>query len=181
MKKASFAIVAALAGTSLVACGDGSDDYVSTPPDGMRADAMEDEGEEQPTIAEIAAGAEDFSILVDLLTATGLVDTFAGNRQFTVFAPTNDAFEALFEVVDPATLTEEQIVGILLYHVSPGERFSGDVLESDRIRMLSKEFAWVDAEALTINDANLILELVDIDASNGVIHAIDAVLLPPSL
>ena len=77
-------------------------------------------------------------------------------------------------------LDKETLTSILLYHVAPGERFSGDVVSADRIRMMSKGFVFVDGTTLVGNNssANLVLDLIDIDASNGVIHVIDAVILP---
>jgi transforming growth factor-beta-induced protein len=144
------------------------------------------------TIVDLAiASAPEFTTLVQAVVKADLVATLDGNRMFTVFAPTNAAFDAaavavlgagntgmdLVNALDVPTLTN-----ILLYHVSPGERFSSDVLSAERIRMMNKSFTFVDDTNLTIvgnnSSANLILSLVDIDASNGVIHGIDFVLLP---
>ena len=71
----------------------------------------------------------------------------------------------LVDILDKATLTQ-----ILLYHVSPGERFSGDVVTADKIRMMNKDFTYVDGLSIVGNgsSANLVLPLIDIDASNGV-------------
>jgi uncharacterized surface protein with fasciclin (FAS1) repeats len=68
----------------------------------------------------------------------------------------------------------------LLYHVAPGERFSSDVTSAERIRMMNKDFTFVDGTTIVGNNssADLVLDLIDIDASNGVIHVIDFVLLP---
>lgn len=136
------------------------------------------DGHEQPSIVEIAIGNPAFSTLVAAVVKADLVDTLNGNRQFTVFAPTNSAFDdlaggegqgiLLVNDLDVATLTS-----ILLYHVAPGERFSEDVVASDRIRTMAKEFVMVD-EVL----AGLVLP--DVDASNGVVHVIDFVLIPPT-
>ena len=141
------------------------------------------------TIVEIASGNPAFSTLVAAVVKADLVDALNGNRNFTVFAPTNAAFDAAAEAVlgegfsgmdlikalDKATLPE-----ILLYHVSPGERFSGDVVTAERIRMMNKDFTYVSGTTIIGNNssANLVLDLIDIDASNGVIHVIDFVLLP---
>ena len=141
------------------------------------------------TLVEIALGNDNFDTLVAAVIKVDLVDTLNGNRMFTVFAPTDAAFDAaavavlgpgktgldLVETLDKATLKS-----ILLYHVSPGERFSDDVLSAKRIRTVSKGFLFVDGLTLVGNNsrANLIPGLVDIDASNGVIHVIDFVLLP---
>ncbi|MGC9452690.1 MAG: fasciclin domain-containing protein [Oceanipulchritudo sp.] len=147
--------------------------------------------EEAPTIVEIALGNENFTTLVQAVSKAGLVDALNGKRQFTVFAPTNDAFDAaaaavlgdgatgpeLVDALDVATLTD-----ILLYHVAPGERFSEDVVGAERVRTMNKSFLFVDAESLSLlgigSEAGLVLDLIDIDASNGVVHVIDFVLLP---
>ncbi len=141
------------------------------------------------TIVEIAVGNGNFNTLVAAVSKAGLVDTLNGNRMFTVFAPTDAAFDSaavallgegstgmdLVNALDVATLTN-----ILLYHVAPGERFSGDVVSAERIRMMNKDFTFVDGTTIVGNgsSANLVLDLIDIDASNGVIHVIDFVLLP---
>jgi uncharacterized surface protein with fasciclin (FAS1) repeats len=141
------------------------------------------------TIVEIALGNPAFSTLVAAVVKADLVETLNGNRMFTVFAPPNAAFDAAAEaVLGPGftgeelvnTLDKETLTEILLYHVSPGERFSGDVLSAERIRMMNKDFTFVEGTTIVGNgsSADLIVSLVDIDASNGVIHAIDFVLLP---
>lgn len=143
------------------------------------------------TIVQIALGNENFATLVAAVVKADLVDVLNGNRMFTVFAPTNDAFDAAAKAVLGAgntgmdlvnALDKETLTGILLYHVAPGERFSGDVVTAERIRMMNKDFTFVDG--ITIvgvgSSANILVAdgLFDIDASNGVIHAIDFVLLP---
>jgi uncharacterized surface protein with fasciclin (FAS1) repeats len=141
------------------------------------------------TIVEIASSNDNFDTLVAAVVKAGLVDTLNGNRMFTVFAPTDAAFDAAAEALigSGATgmdlvnaLDKETLTEILLYHVSPGERFSGDVVTADRIRMMNKDFTYVDGLTIIGNgsSANLVPSLIDIDASNGVIHVIDFVLLP---
>ena len=139
-----------------------------------------------PSIVEIATAVNEdsgeFSTLISALDTAGLVDTLNGNRQFTVFAPIDAAFAELdldkdsIKNVPVDTLTE-----ILLYHVSPGRRFSEDILESERVRMMNKSFTFpsVSEEGAFINDAQLLApQLIDIEARNGVIHVIDSVLMP---
>ena len=140
-----------------------------------------------PTIVETAlavnAASGEFDYLIEAVVKAGLVDALNGNRQFTVFAPTDAAFEDLFAAlgvdgiadIDVATLT-----AVLLYHVAPGERFSADVVASSRIRTVSKGFVVpsVHDGGAYINDARIVA--ADIDVSNGVILVIDAVLLPGS-
>ena len=143
------------------------------------------------TIVDIAAGNPDFSILVDAVIFADLAETLGGNRQFTVFAPTNDAFVALLGnlgiTADDLFQPENKalVQKILLYHVAPGERFAEDVVSSDKVRTMAKEFAMVDVNggAFIGNDKYGYAQIVatDIDAANGVIHVLDAVILPPSL
>ena len=141
------------------------------------------------SIVDIAAGNENFSTLVAAVVKADLVETLDGNRMFTVFAPTNAAFDAAAEaVIGPdATgvdlvnaLDKETLTTILLYHVSPGERFSEDVVSAQRIRMMNKDFTYVQGTTIVGNgsSADLVLDLIDIHARNGVIHVIDFVLLP---
>ncbi|MGD2027638.1 MAG: fasciclin domain-containing protein, partial [Anaerolineales bacterium] len=141
----------------------------------MEEDAM-------PSIAEIAAGNEDFSTLVTALETAGLVETLAGEGSFTVFAPTNDAFAALGSDLDAVLADNELLTSVLLYHVVDGK-----VLSPDAIALAGSDVDTLsgDAIALSLQDDSLYINdamvtAVDIEASNGVIHVIDAVLLPPA-
>ncbi len=132
-----------------------------------------------PTIVEIAAGNPNFTTLVAAVQAAGLVDLLNGNRQFTVFAPTNDAFAKLgLNAGNIGSLPKDQLTAILLYHVAPGERFADSVVNARQIRMMNKQFTQVtvNSSGAFINSSRIIA--TDIDASNGVIHVIDTVLLP---
>jgi uncharacterized surface protein with fasciclin (FAS1) repeats len=135
-----------------------------------------------PSILDIAKSNDDFSILVAALEAADLAETFDRNRQFTVFAPTNDAFVALLDelglTAEELLSNKELLTAVLLYHVSPGRRYATDVLSSDRIRMLNKQFASISVtgDGAFIDGAKIVA--TDIEARNGVIHVIDAVLLP---
>jgi len=129
----------------------------------------------------VNAATGEFSHLIAAVQRAGLVDTLNGNRQFTVFAPTDAAFDALFATLGVSGINDIPVAtlrAVLLHHVAPGQRFSGDVLGSSRIRMLDKSFthpAIADGHP-TIDGATIVA--ADIDVSNGVIHVIDAVLLP---
>ncbi len=144
------------------------------------------EGEEMPSIVEIAASNEDFSTLVAAVEAAGLVDFFASTKPITVFAPTNAAFEAAFEALgiapedllaDTATLTS-----ILLYHVVPGAVTSDVVAGLEEATTLNGAPIAIKADdmGVTLNDGQAKVAAVDIMASNGVIHVIDGVILPPA-
>ena len=138
-----------------------------------------------PTIVETAvavnAATGEFDHLIAAAVRAGLADTLNGNRQFTVFAPTDAAFEDLFDVLGVSGVDAIPVAtlrSVLLYHVAPGERFSDDVLGATRIRTLSKGFLVprVSGGQPYVNDARIVV--ADVDASNGVIHVIDRVLLP---
>lgn len=145
------------------------------------------------SISEIAAYTPDsFSTLTAALVSTDLAKTLNNKGEFTVFAPTNDAFDAAAKALledEEATgldlllaLDKETLAFILQYHVVPGKLLSGDVLADDSFETLTgDDITRVD---LTINggqgsSGNLVLELIDLQASNGVVHVIDGVLLPP--
>ena len=137
----------------------------------------------QPTIAEIAAGNPDFSILVEAAVETGLVGLLSVNGpNVTVFAPTNDAFIAL---LDALGITKQQLFDnrpllttVLLYHLINQEVFAADVLAASEIFPMESEAITVDGDAAQLNGVNIVA--TDIDASNGVIHVIDGVLVPPA-
>ena len=132
-----------------------------------------------PTIVEIAAGNPNFTTLVAAVQAAGLVDLLNGNRQFTVFAPTNDAFAKLgLNAGNIGSLPKDQLTAILLYHVAPGQRFADSVVNARQIRMMNKQFTQVtvNSSGAFVNSSRIVA--TDINASNGVIHVIDTVLLP---
>ena len=122
----------------------------------------------------------EFDHLIAAVVRADLVATLDGNRQFTVFAPTDAAFEDLFDALGVSGVNDipvSTLRAVLLYHVAPGERFAADVVSSSRIRTVSKGFLWPSVNGgVYINDAQVIA--ADIDVSNGVIHVIDQVLIP---
>ena len=132
-------------------------------------------------IVDTAVGAGSFTTLVAAVQAAGLVDVLKGDGPFTVFAPTDEAFEAL-----PAGTVEtllkpenkEQLVNILTYHVLPGKVMSADIAgKSLEVTMVNGVNAKINASyGVKIAGANVVT--ADVEASNGVIHVIDAVILP---
>ncbi|PWN05309.1 fasciclin domain-containing protein [Rhodohalobacter mucosus] len=132
-------------------------------------------------IVSIAAGNDSFSTLVTALQAAGLVETLQGDGPFTVFAPTNEAFEALPEGTLESLLMEEnrdQLIQVLTYHVVPGKVMSGDLsdgMTAETVEGSSVEISIGDY-GVSVDDASVVT--ADIEASNGVIHVIDAVILP---
>lgn len=131
-------------------------------------------------IVETANDAGDFTTLVAAIEAAGLVETLSGEGPFTVFAPTDEAFAALPEgTVEGLLADTEALTAVLTYHVVPGEVMSGDL--SDGMTATTVNGADVtisiDGDTVMINDATV--TEADIEASNGVIHVIDSVILPP--
>lgn len=127
------------------------------------------------------AGQFDTLIAAVLAADPVVLNTLSGNGQHTVFAPTDDAFAALGLTPENigSALSTETLTAVLLYHVSPGRRDAGQVLGSQRIRMVQGGFLLQKDGVLTDNlgrTANIIV--TDVGAANGVIHAIDAVVLP---
>jgi uncharacterized surface protein with fasciclin (FAS1) repeats len=134
-----------------------------------------------PTIVDVAlqanAATGNFDTLIAALGAANpaVLQTLSGNGQFTVFAPTDEAFAALgLDESNVGTLPQDTLTNILLYHVARGSRDAAAVTSSTQIRMLNGQFAAVSGA--TIDGAPIIA--TDIFAANGVIHVVGAVLLP---
>lgn len=132
------------------------------------------------TIVDIAVGsAPEFTALVDAVVARDLAGTLSGPGPFTVFAPTNEAFENLPQFVKDAIAEKpELLTDILLYHVVADDLDSSEVLASQRIKTLQGQNIFPNTQhgAAFVNNSELVA--LDIDASNGTIHVIDEVLLP---
>lgn len=132
-------------------------------------------------IVSIAAGNENFSTLVTALQTAGLVETLQGDGPFTVFAPTNEAFAALPDGTLESLLMEEnrdQLIQVLTYHVVPGKVMSGDLSDgmmAETVQGSSIEISIGDY-GVSVDDASVVT--ADVEATNGVIHIIDAVILP---
>jgi len=132
-------------------------------------------------IVDVAVGNEDFSTLVAALTAAGLVDTLSGEGPFTVFAPTNAAFDALPEGTLDSLLLEENVdalSGILTYHAVAANALSSSLVTGDVETLNGATVAVTVDDGVMVNDSTV--KVADIVTSNGIIHVIDAVLLPPS-
>jgi len=148
--------------------------------DASVADDREPVIEAQSLTATLAAEPR-FSILVAAVQAAGLADTLAGSNEFTVFAPSNKAFEALPAGTVESLLkpeNKEQLKAILLYHVAAGGLKAADVLSKNSIETAQGQSVMIDAAKVKINNSEIVK--TDIVASNGIIHEIDAVLLPLS-
>jgi uncharacterized surface protein with fasciclin (FAS1) repeats len=153
------------------------------------AEEMEEEMEaEEPmeeaapmTIVDVAVADGRFTTLAAALEAAGLVETLQGDGPFTVFAPTDDAFAALPEGTVEALLEDiPTLTDILLYHVAAGELKAADVVELSYATMVNGNEVLINVndEGVFVNDAQVII--TDVMADNGVIHVLDAVILPPA-
>jgi len=156
----------------LASCGDDDGD------DGMTPDP-----EPTQNIVEIAQGDDRFEVLVQALVAAGLDDDLAGAGPFTVFAPTDDAFEALLASADGIDaledISEESLVQILQYHVANGKALSTDLTDGQTVpTLLSGEDLTIGVSGGTVTVGNATVVVADVEATNGVIHAIDEVLVP---
>lgn len=131
-------------------------------------------------IVEIAMGDNRFTTLVAAVKAANLVETLKGKGPFTVFAPTDDAFKKLPAGTVEGLLKDiPTLKNILLFHVVSGKVMAADVVKLKSANtVLGKPVAVnVTNGKVAVNDANVVI--TDIEASNGVIHVIDSVLLPP--
>jgi len=134
------------------------------------------------TIVDVAAGNPAFSTLVTAVTEAGLVDTLSSEGPFTVFAPTNDAFAKIpADQLDAILADKELLTSILTYHVVAGKVMAADVVGLRSAVTVEGEAVTVSVSdmGVMVNDANV--TATDIEASNGVIHVIDTVLLPPTI
>lgn len=158
--------VAVLLVFTLQACGDDDDN----------GNGPTDPPSETGNIVEVAESNDDFSDLVSALGDAELVSTLEGDGPFTVFAPTNDAFAD----VDLSQFTGDQLAEILQYHVVSDNIASGDLDAEQSVEALAggNLFITTDGE-VRINDSATVVD-ADIEASNGVIHAIDQIVLPDS-
>jgi transforming growth factor-beta-induced protein len=131
-------------------------------------------------IVDIAVGNEDFSMLVSLLQQAGLVETLQGEGPYTVFAPTNQAFEDLVTALNitPAELmAQPDLAKVLLYHVVPGKVMSTDLVDGMEAPTANGNTLMIDLmNGVKINNSMVIA--ADLEATNGVVHVIDSVLVP---
>jgi uncharacterized surface protein with fasciclin (FAS1) repeats len=133
------------------------------------------------TVVDIAVGSADHSTLVAAVTAAGLAETLSGAGPFTVFAPTNAAFSALpagtlDNLLKPES--KDALTGILTYHVVAGKVMSGDLTDGMKATTVNGKEITIGVKdgKVTVNGANVIA--ADLGAGNGVVHVIDAVILP---
>ena len=172
LRSGALVAVALIAALTLSACGSDSEETMDTAAEETTVG----------TIVDVASGAGNFNTLVAAVTAAGLVETLSGTGPFTVFAPTDEAFAALpAGVLDALLLPEnkEILVKILTYHVVSGMVMAADITDGDVATVEGSNVMLVTTSGVKVNDANVVS--ADVPASNGVIHAIDAVILPPGV
>lgn len=132
-------------------------------------------------IVNVASETENLSTLVKALKAAGLVETLEGEGPFTVFAPTNEAFNKLPEGTLESLLmpeNKEKLKQILTYHVVAGKVASGDLVNGMTAETVEgSEIRITMGDHVMINDATVVT--ADVEASNGVVHIIDTVIMPP--
>ena len=180
MKKVKLVALALVASISFAACGSDSESTEST-----EAAATEESVAEAVAagdIVAVASATEGFSTLVAALTAGGLVETLQGAGPFTVFAPTDAAFAALPEgLLEKLLLPENKavLVSILTYHVVPGMVMAADIKAGDVATVEGSNVTLDTMSGVKVNDATV--TTADVAASNGVIHVIDAVIVPPTV
>lgn len=173
----------------VAACGGGMpedarapDEPVATPAEAEEpTDAPAEEAAATGDIVEVAASAGSFEKLVAAVRAAGLVDTLKGEGPFTVFAPSDEAFAklpdgALEDLLKPEN--EAKLKAVLTYHVVPGKVMSRDVVGMSSAKTVqgSELPIVVDGDTVKVGEARVVK--ADIEASNGVIHVIDTVVMP---
>ncbi len=175
---ATIAVVALTA----AACGSSSSKSDSQPAKSPPTTAApETTSVSTDTIVDVAAGNPDFSTLVTAVTKANLLDTLAGPGPFTVFAPTNEAFAQIpADQLNAILADQEQLTSILTYHVVPGKVLASDLQPTQMVKTVEGSDVDIEVAAgkATINGCNIVS--TDIEASNGVIHVVDCVLLPPA-
>ena len=172
------ALGAVLLTTLLVACSDDAasdEDSISTTTLGVVENLPGD-------IVQVASTTDGFTTLVQAVAAAGLVETLQGTGPFTVFAPSDDAFAALADGLLDKLLLEENreiLVSILTYHVAAGKVTSAEVASGAATTVEGSNIELTVGNGIQVNGANVVL--ADVEASNGVIHVIDQVLIPPTV
>jgi len=154
-----------------------------TKKDTIEPSKMMEKVEEKPmntkTIVEIASEAGNFTTLVAAVKAAGLVETLSGPGPFTVFAPTDEAFAKLpAGTVESLLKDKEKLTSILTYHVVAGKVMASDVVKLKEAKTVQGQNVAITVEGDTVMvDAAKVVK-TDIEASNGVIHVVDSVILP---
>jgi uncharacterized surface protein with fasciclin (FAS1) repeats len=188
---ASLVALAVIGGGAFLLVNNNDDKTSTTTSDSSQTTEQEstqkkEEKKAESDIVELAVATDSLSTLVTAVKAADLVETLQGDGPFTVFAPTNDAFAALpAGTLDSLLLPEnkETLAGILTYHVVSGKVMSSDLKDGQVVKTIHGENLTVSISGgkVMLKDAKGGMATVasaDIEASNGVVHVIDAVVLP---
>ena len=182
--KRYLAIATIVPALALGAAACGSDDEGNGSSGGGAATTQEQAPSTQQNVQDVVALAQDTTDLSTLVTAVStakLVDTLQGKGPFTVFAPTNAAFEKLGDKQVQSLLEPEnrdQLTKVLTYHVVPGTLTAADLSDGQKLETVAGETLTVkvDGDTVMVGDASVVQP--DVEASNGVVHVIDSVLTP---
>ena len=177
-KLVTFALLG-FAATSLVSCNAPKEE--ATDETAVDSTTLVVEEVAPNTVVDIAVGSADHSTLVAAVTAAGLVETLSGTGPFTIFAPTNAAFDALPKGTVEGLLkpeSKDKLTSILTYHVVAGNVLSSQLTDGQKVTTLNGQELTVAIKGgvVTINGAKVIA--ADLAGSNGVIHVVDGVILP---
>ncbi len=192
LRRRTFGVVVLAAAALIVAgCGDDADSGSGAGTSAAPATSTTEAGTSTTeaaatgTIVDVAVSNPDFSILVAAVTKAGLAETLSGAGPFTVFAPTNAAFE---KILKDAGLTQDQLLAspdlakILTYHVLPAKVMAADITGPSKPATVEGSTVDVTLEGGMVKvGPTAVVAQADVAASNGVIHAIDSVLLPPGV
>lgn len=181
MQKTIFTLLVAVATGSftLISCDNAKEATTQTTPGAIAENSAPKTASKD--VVDIAIGSPDHTTLVSAVTAAGLVETLKGPGPFTVFAPTNTAFDALpAGTVDGLLKPEKKtaLTNVLTYHVVSGTVKATDLKDGQKVKTIQGEELTVSIKEgkVTINGANV--TAADLAGSNGVVHVIDAVLMP---
>ena len=179
MSKKLLALLLLIPAMTLGVAACSSDDSESDTAD----TATEMPAETDQNIVQVASATPDLSTLVAALEAADLATTLEGEGPFTVFAPTNEAFDALpagelDRLLEPAN--KEELATILKNHVVSGEVMSSDLSDGQQVETLAGETVTVSIDGDTVKIGDATVSQADVEASNGVVHIIDTVILPAS-
>jgi uncharacterized surface protein with fasciclin (FAS1) repeats len=177
----SLMLAMAISVSGFVACGDAETTTTDAAAETSNVDTATMVAPAAKDVVDIAIGSPDHTTLVSAVTAAGLVETLKGAGPFTVFAPTNAAFNALpAGTVDGLLKPESKdaLTKILTYHVVSGSVKAADLKDGQKVKTLQGEELTVSIKdgKVMINGANV--TTADLEGSNGVVHVIDAVLMP---
>ncbi len=183
MKVLPIAALALAAGLALAGCSSSSDSTAASASPTMASSEAAAAPAAAGDIIDIASTTKGFSTLAAAVTAAGLVDTLKGTGPFTVFAPTDAAFAALpAGILDALLLPENRdaLIKILKYHVVAGAVMTGDITDGQVATLEGQKVTLSTDNGNYYVEAGTVVQ-ADVVGSNGVIHAIDVVLLPPDV